>query len=64
MASSQKLSSILGGAGKDDDTVDKVLAEIEKRLQELLGPFDFLYDYFMMGNSPIPPNAYQGRRKR
>ena len=52
-----KIEFYLRGSGKDKDLIDKVLKYIENKLNELFGPLNFLYDYFLMGSSPIPPNA-------
>ncbi len=53
-----KIEFYLRGAGKDQETIGKVIGKIEEKLNQILGPLNFLYDYFMMGESPIPPDAY------
>ncbi|MDI6699583.1 MAG: RHS repeat-associated core domain-containing protein [Candidatus Saccharicenans sp.] len=53
-----KIEFYLRGAGKDDKTIEKVIAKIEENYRNRTGPLAFLYDYFFWSFSPIPPEAF------
>jgi hypothetical protein len=45
-------------AGRDDEFISKIDRIIEETLENMFGPFNFLYDYCFSSESPIPAYAY------